>query len=490
MKVPILLLSHVTLGLAGWWLACESRPGSTSEPTENPRTRSSRPRPPITPEIELIRLIESRLETDKAEKARLAAENNDRVRILKVLATLTLPPDPADAIIRLMSANDDDLIRAAALLVLWARSDPAAALPFASAVNGSIEWPMHDSALELVGESIAPEVVLAVAETRRHSPLLDGLARQLIASHTVDQLSMLMSGLNADVKSDLSFQLGYQWPAERLDDYGRLATAMNDPEMLRHAHWRLPTEEMADWLLRFADGHPDKEFARKIRESDLYLTLLSFQPAIPLERRLDAVLQDFSTGPLPSESELEEAMEFLANRDVSGFFDDDGPDFHHAFHHGEIEASELLARLTARFPEHAAAGLVPTLLYQELAPHDPDRAASLIAELPAAERARAIAGSRWSDCPLDTIGRVLDQFPDSDEKEIVSHRKALWDNHVGHGLREYGEDYLRWILSLPDPLDRKLALGAIADEIDDASSDVRAGELREITGDIPLRDPP
>jgi hypothetical protein len=31
---------------------------------------------------------------------------------------------------------------------------------------------------------------------------------------------------------------------------------------------------------------------------------------------------------------------------------------------------------------------------------------------------------------------------------------------------------------------------AIADEIDDASSDVRAGELREITGDIPLRDPP
>ena len=42
-----------------------------------------------------------------------------------------------------------------------------------------------------------------------------------------------------------------------------------------------------------------------------------------------------------------------------------------------------------------------------------------------------------------------------------------------------------------DPLDRKLALGAIADEIDHPNNDdERVAEIREIVGDIPLRDTP
>ena len=137
----------------------------------------------------------------------------------------------------------------------------------------------------------------------------------------------------------------------------------------------------------------------------------------------------------PPESTRKDAMEYLADRDVSSFFDDDGPDLRYAFHHGEIEASELLAKLAARFPDHAAAGLLPALLYQELTSEDPDRAAYLIADLPDAERARVITESAWSISTWDILGRVLSHFPVSDDDAVLAFREELWRSRHRSGSR-------------------------------------------------------
>ena len=209
----------------------------------------------------------------------------------------------------------------------------------------------------------------------------------------------------------------------------------------------------------------------------------------PLEDRLAEVMERSAYGVTSPEMARKGAMEYLAAEDVSGFFHNDGPDLRYAFHHGKIEASELLAKLAARFPEYAAAGLLPALLHQQLTPEDPDRAAYLIADLPAPDQARVIAESAWSISSLDTLDRVLYHFPDSDDEAVRASRQKFW--RAGHRSRprQYGKDYLRWINRLPDPLDRKMALGAIADRID-GSMESKADEIREIVGDIPLRDTP
>lgn len=492
MKIPLLLLSHLALGLAGWAISREFRSASPPLPAENARTRSARTRPPKNPGNEIVCAIESRLANAKAAQSKLETESNPRVRILAALTGLVLPADPAAAIDKLLATDDEAAsIHAAAIFVLWVKSDPAAALTFASTHDGFNEMEGEDEALQLVGESIAPELALARPEDRIRDPLFAGLARQLIAGRSVEQLSVLLKASDEDLKRRLSFHLGDQWPADRFDEFVRLVTAMGDVEMLNRVHGKLLTEEMANWMLRYADEHTDREFFRKLQKSDFYFSLTSRQSEIPLEKRLDVVIKSFSNRGISSESMREDALEYLAFRDVSTFFDDDGPDLHYAFHHGKIEASDLLAKLNARFPEHAANGLLPMQLYKELAPHDPDRAAFLIADLPDAERARVIVENVWSNYSWDTIGRVLNHFPDSNVDSVRARRVELWEELVSDGLNYYGKDYLQWILSLPNPLDRKSALGAIADEIDHPSNDdERIAELREIVGDIPLRETP
>lgn len=491
MKILLILLSHVALGIAGWGIAREFRSVSIPVRAENSRIRSNRPHPPSVPGSELVRSIESRLEKGKVAEAQLAAAPTAREKILAALTGLILPSDPGASILSLLNADGESApTQAAALFVLWAKSDPAAALEFAFNSDEFRKMSCDDEALELVGESIDIDLALSMKSGQIRDPVFDGLARQLIATRTVEELVALMEGLETEVKSSISFHIGKQWPAERLDDFGRLATAMKDPEMLNRFDDKLPPEEMARWMMRFIDENPDTEFARSVQAGTTFFCLLRDQPGLPLVDRLDGVVKRPAYGGQAPEIARENAMKFLAENDVSDFFHGDGPDLRYEFHHGKIEAPEILAKLAARFPEYAAAGLLPALLHQQLTSEDPDRAASLIADLPAEERARGIIESAWSISSLDTLGRVLSHFPVSDDEAVLAARKEFWGMSVtDHGLDNYGKDYLRWISSLPNPLDRKLALEGIADRIE-GSSDQKADEIRNIVGDIPLRDTP
>jgi hypothetical protein len=430
------------------------------------------------------------LEKAKAAKAQLATQPGAREKILTALTGLVLPEDPAAAIGKLLATGGETAsVQAAAHFVLWAKSDPAAALEFASSHADFRKMSCDDEALELVGESIAPELALAMEEGQKRDPVFDGLASQLIASRTVAQLSVLLTGLEGDLKSSLSYHLGKQWPAERLDDYARLATAMGDAGMLDRVRGKLPPEEMARWMMRYVAEHPDPEFARSITQTGTLFFLLRNQPDFPLEDRLAEVMKRPLYEHQFPEVARKGAMELLAKNDVSGFFHNDGPDLRYAFHHGKIEAPELLAKLSARFPEYAAAGLLPVLLHQQLTSEDPDRAAYLIADLPAAEQARVIVESAWSISSLDTLDRVLDHFPDSEDEAVSASRQKFWRAVTDHGLDNYGTDYLLWINRVLEPLDRKMALDAIADRID-GSMESKATEIRDIVGEIPLRDNP
>ncbi len=490
MKIPLLFLSHLALGLAGWAITREFRSATIPELAENSRTRSTRTRPPKTPGSELVRSIESRLEKDKNSTAQPTNSPRSSEIILRAFTGLTLPADPSAAIGKLLATNGESAsLQAAEIFVLWAKSNPDAALQFASGHDDFNKISCDDEALELVGEFISLELALTMPEGHERDPLFAGLARQLITHRTVEQLTVLLTGLEGDLKSSLSFHLGEQWPAERLDDFARLATAMRDAKMLDRVSDKLPPEEMARWMMRYVAEHPDAEFARAITQTGALFFLLRKQPGFPLEDRLAEVMKRPAYEHQTPEAARKDAMEHLAENDVSGFFHNNGPDLRYAFHHGRIEAPEILAKLTTRFPEYAAAGLLPALLHQQLTSEDPKRAAFLIADLPAAVQARIIVESAWSISTLDTLGRVLDHFPDSGDEAVLASRQEFWKAVTDDGLDHYGEDYLRWINRVLEPKDRKMALEAIADRID-GSMDFKAKEIREIIGDVQLRDNP
>ena len=78
MKIPLILITHVALGIAGWGIAREFRPALTPEQAENSRTRSTQVRPPNVPGSDIVRSIESRLEDARLAKEKLAAAPSAR----------------------------------------------------------------------------------------------------------------------------------------------------------------------------------------------------------------------------------------------------------------------------------------------------------------------------------------------------------------------------------------------------------------------------
>ena len=45
---------------------------------------------------------------------------------------------------------------------------------------------------------------------------------------------------------------------------------MRDPKMLNRISDKLPPEEMAKWMMRYIDEHPDREFARSVTREVLF----------------------------------------------------------------------------------------------------------------------------------------------------------------------------------------------------------------------------
>ena len=72
---------------------------------------------------------------------------------------------------------------------------------------------------------------------------------------------------------------------------------------------------------------------------------------------------------------------------------------------------------------------------------------------------------------------------------MLASRQEFWRAVTDDGLDNYGTDYLFWINRVLEPLDRKMALEAITNRID-SSMERKADEIRDIVGDIPLRDTP
>lgn len=480
MKAPHLLLSHLALGLAGWGIAMALKPVPEPEP-QALKSKSDRAAVASSESDELVRRIRADLAKQAAAKAKeLPPEQMLREKLLRRLSSIAAPSDPAAAFRAAleMAKDEDSELTAVALFIHWTVADPAAALAYAESnpMFGDLNRDFRDLALEIAGERLEPEVVLPLVET---GEILRGVARTLVSQKSPQGLAELVPQLSERLQGNLKVHLVEQWPAGRLDDFGRFVTAMDDPEMIPFGSDQWSRKDLSVWLLRFVETHPDRDFARRVQDTTTFTCLLRDNPDLPLKERIG----NFRPG---------DAMAFFATHDVGGFFNsDDGPDLLHAFHHGRIEAPEILKLLSARFPDYGAAGLLPERAHEILCGEDPARAAVLLDDLPEKERSRVMAqnfGKRFSYAPLDTIEEALRVLPQSTDDELAGLRANLLRDHVKHAIDTYGPDYLRWIEALPEPSDRTLALRAIAWRIE-SSQEWYAKEIREVIGDTQLPDP-
>jgi hypothetical protein len=490
-KAPLLALSHVALGLAGWWLSAAFGP-SAPPPVAKTATKSDRPAAFHREADELVRRLRSDLARHAAEDARkVPPQTLLREKFLARLSSLAKSPDPAAAFQEALAAAHDEEseITAGARFVLWAQADPAAAVTFAQQQGlDSLASERAHLACELAGERLTPETLLPLLESTEHrrDDFLKGMARTQLSQRSVKQLAELVSGSAEELRRSVAFHLKNQWPVGRLDDLGAFVTLLDDPKMLDSHPDQWTDNEWSAWLFRFIAKHPDPDFAMRVKNGADYGRDIAGNTSLPLETRIAALSQSASYRfyKMPADRARQEILASLVRDEALDFLrSEDGPDLLYAFHHGRIDAPELLDRLNARFPAYAEADVLRDLLHRELCADDPVRAAALLEALPKDDRTGLMAEhfeDAFYQTPLETIREALELLPPS-----APGRGELLAGIVDHGLNDYGPDYLDWIATLADPADREAALAAIARRIEN-SLEWEAREVRRIVGDTPL----
>ena len=478
------MLSHVALGLVGWGLASALRSPSRS-PEPKPATKTERAEGFHREADELVRRIRSDLAKQAAAEAqKVHPEILLREKFIARLSSLAPSANPSVSFREALAAarDEDSEITAGALFIFWAQADPAAAVTFAGGDGLDVLASEHaHMACELAGERLSPGTLLPLLESesmeRRHrrDDFLSGMARTQASQRPVRELAGLVTGSPDELRSSVKFHLKDQWPAGRLDDFGAFVTELDDPELIPLGSDQWSREDLSVWLLSFVDRHPDQEFAKRVKATSTFITLVSWNPKIPWNDRIAAVGRS--------------RMELLARHDLPDFLQaDDGPDLIHAFRHGQLEATDILSKLSARFPHYAETGDLPEQLHEKLWAADPGRAAVLLEHLPENKRGSALTEAyerNLYQASLDTMAEALRRLPAPVDDDAIAVRSKILHSFVDHGLNDYGPDYLEWIKTLPEPIDRREGLAAIARRIE-YSTFSKAQEIRRIVGDTPL----
>jgi len=490
MKSLPLLISHFVLGMAGWGIGICFKP---APPTVLPVTKRhiDRSGKSQTDGSKLISRIQANLAREAGKPAKgIPEEQMLREKLFAALPSAVLPNHPKSVIPGKISSAEDESgqIEAAAQFILWLKRDPEAAMAFANGSDAFPNYSLRNAALEIACEKGAPEVLIPLLHeaSQASDPAFSGIARHAIANRSPEEIALLIEGCADETRSSLRYHIASKWPADRLGGFGRLATLLDAPELFEHLPDEMSDREKTDWLLHYLNQHPDQDFARRVRSENTLFFLLKNDLSLPLDVRLDGVILRPKHQSMSPEAARKGAMEYLAWQDVPAFLHSrEGPDSLYAFHHGRIEAGELLKEMEARFPEYAEAGLLAGNLHKVLCATDPLRADVLLSGLSPEDHARAIADAIAESSyrlRLNTLRDALQLVPYSDEKEVLSAHLRIWKSATDKMLDRYGNDYATWISKYPDQDDRRLARQAIMERIE-GSMHSKALEIRRIVGD-------
>ena len=465
------------LGVLAWTAAKPAVPVSSSSAT------------PVAPEVRNAGLSpEQVFESLKpAPDARgELRENDDAIaEFERLVATIEVPEDFAGALAGIVAdwrlIPRDERRRSSEIMALmyhWAAKDLPGMLKWAEgseAATDALMWhsfPVYDK----IARDHGPEALTSGVKGNFGIFAAHILTQKLGEAGDSAQVLALRDSMDESEWTRVRDRLAANWPMDRRDALAEIARAEGRPELLIDFASK-QGDAAVKWLAALAeDPALDADFREKLVAGDAWKTLLRQNAGISLEERI-------ATATAGTAGREGEAVEQIARNDLAALLKD-GRDWRHAFRSGDAEAAEVLAAVTASLPELSAqhASVLRQQLFQQLVEEDPDRAMTLLDDLPADERNRIAldaAARVFGNVDPETFLAALQHLP-ADTTEQWDARLAAWNRKSTVDARRLSEDYVAWVRALPAGIDREMALFSLARVVEDpALADELRAEIQE-----------
>lgn len=213
-----------------------------------------------------------------------------------------------------------------------------------------------------------------------------------------------------------------------------------------------PPEEMMSWVNELIDEERLPDGVRRRVASEV-ISRIRAADSLSYEERV-ATLEKWGAKPKSPHGDL-------AARDVKRLLDA-GRDWSFAYQHGRVSASEVWDELSGQLPEMnpEAEKAARVRLFRTLAEENLMGAMVLIEPYADEERLQILSESMWRSFlhvhpeKLVELGQFL---PPTETPEIRRNRIKAWEQKTPRLMRRFGEDYVEWVLQMPNGPDRKEA---------------------------------
>ncbi len=202
-----------------------------------------------------------------------------------------------------------------------------------------------------------------------------------------------------------------------------------------------------------------------------------------LEERVKKMIEEDPFTPYETEKSDENAISHFREEIQTALSPVDGPDLSYAFHHGRLEARQVLATLQEILPDLGGETLFAKAVFLELLQVDPTRAADLLDGLAPAERASwlmdGFSSSLVMEDPFASDLRIT-----TDPATILMWTNLATSHQLdaelmvsGGGTQikflardfwnQYGDDFPDWLLDQAPTKGREILLNAWMSSIED-----------------------
>lgn len=470
----LILTTGITHGLAlllGWaaWTFREREVRKGETAAESADQRQHRVEGAKTAEQILAIIAPQKPQISSAEwKIRNAKFKSEFIQLLE---TMPKPDNLAaaleDELKQFQKHDDEPSARMAVLIYQWANSD----LP------GLLKW-MNESKIDGLENAIATyfgvvfqqlvsangmDSVLPLSNDKRWGDsVLIAISSTLGETTDTRLLAEFKEKVAPRQWDAMKFFLAARWPWEERSKLVDFALAEKQPGLLASLARRGGKEQSdtASWIFGMIhDESLDAGFRKKLSQDRQVKDLALSRPDLPMDQRI-ALLQGGASTPADQRlydeiAETDAAKQFMEGRDWS-----------YEFHHGKVDANEVLAGISAGLTEtnEKSSDALRTRVFKNLVEEDPSRAMELLNGLAPDKRADAVLDAAknvfYSENP-ETFLSALQQVP-ADDPQHWDARLAAWVQHGPENYDQLDADYVSWVRALPDGVDRDMALYSLA----------------------------
>lgn len=271
--------------------------------------------------------------------------------------------------------------------------------------------------------------------------------------------------------------LAERWPVGNREELLGLLDPNSAAEAMATLVGRMEDNQGADWILdKLKNGGVSDELRSAMARGKLGRYYSSVEGAT-LEQRL-AIMDELGT---LKEMGADRAKNEMIYASLRNCFDSwENSDTLYALRHGVLSAAEVVELAARETPDPGKhRGEYDSQMYRTLAEENVDAAEELLAGMSEEEKAKQKAyAARWwfRTTNPNEFYQLVSGVDSSSDEGLRSLLQDAWNDKASGNVSRFGSAYLDWIQSLPDGLEKTMALQSIRSAGNPALSK-RAAEL-------------